>query len=324
LHVHLEGSLAPPTLLALATKHRLDGMPTSPDALADWYAFRDFPHFIEIFGEAVRALRDEEDFALLALETGRTLAAQNVRYAEISFTPYLHLARGVPADVIFTGIERGRLQAERDHAILIRWIADFPGHHGVPAAEITLDAVERAEVDSVIAFNVGGIEVERNQFRGVFARARAAGLRSVPHAGETGGPDAVWSAIRSLRADRIGHGIGAMADPELVTYLRDTQLPLDVCVTSNLRTRVVATLQEHPLPRMMEAGLLVTLNSDDPPMFGTDLLAEYRAAHRLGLDADGLAQLARNSINASFLNTASKAAVVTEIDQTLRTWKANR
>ncbi len=317
LHVHLEGSLQPATLLELAEKHRIEGLPASLEAVEGWYAFRDFPHFIKVYEQAVRALRDEEDFALLAERTASNLAAQNVRYAEVIVSLQSHLLRGIPAHVVFAGIEQGRRRAEREHGIRLRWIPDFAGHLGADGGETTLDAVLEAGPASVIGFGVGAIEVERDQFRDVFDRARAAGLRSLPHAGETEGPERVWSAIRVLRAERIGHGIGGMTDPRLVEYLRDGQLPVDVSPTSNLRTRVVPTLAEHPLPRMIDAGLLVTLNSDDPPMFGTDLLREYHVAHEMGLGPRDLAALARNGVTASFLEPPTRTALTDEIDTVL-------
>ncbi|AOS63209.1 adenosine deaminase [Actinoalloteichus hymeniacidonis] len=324
LHVHLEGSLAPATLLKLARKHDLSSVPSTLDELRQWYAFRDFPHFIDVYLASLQALRDEEDFALLALETARNLARQNVRYAEVHISLLNHLEREVPAEVVFAGVEAGRRQAEEEHGIILRWIPDFPGHYGPDAGEQTLKEVIAVGPDSVIGFGVGGIEVERDQFTEVFAKARAAGLRSLPHAGETHGPDRVWSAIRALHAERIGHGIGSMQDPELVAYLRDTQLPVDVSPTSNVATRMVDTAVEHPLPRMLAEGLLVTLNSDDPPMFGTDLTNEYRTAHQMGMTPDQLATLARNGVTASFLDDTRKTALHTEIDEVLRRWQADQ
>jgi aminodeoxyfutalosine deaminase len=321
LHVHLEGSMPPELLLRLGHKHGLDQLPQSLQAVADWYEFRDFQHFIDVYVQAINTLRDEEDFALLVTETAAKLAAQNVRYAEVIFTPTIHTGRGIPAEVVFDGIEHGRKEAERDHGIVLRWLPDFPGHYGLADGERALDLIAAADLESIIGFNVGGIEVDRDQFGPLFRRAKSTGLHSVPHAGETEGPEQVWSAIRSLGAERIGHGIGAMTDPELVAYLRDRQLPIDVCPTSNLRTRIVGRLAEHPLPHMLDAGLLVTLNSDDPPMFGTDLIGEYRAAHTLGLDADVLTQLARNGVQAAFLDDPAKAKLTAEIDSVHAAWQ---
>lgn len=317
LHVHLEGSMQPETLLELARRHRVEGIPSTLPGIRSWYAFRDFAHFIEVYLASVQVLREEPDFALLTADVARRLAAQNVRYAEVHVSLYGHLMRGVPAHVVWAGLEHGRRAAERDHGIRLRWIPDFPGDYGMDAAEQTLGSVLAERPDSVLGFGVGGMEVDLTPFADVFARAVADGLHSLPHAGESTVPDQVWSAIRALRAERIGHGIRSVGDPRLVAHLRETRLPVDVSVTSNLRTRSVARLAEHPLPRMLEAGLLITLNSDDPPMFGTDLLNEYRMAHRLGLDLGGLAQLARNGVTASFLVAADKNEITAEIDAVL-------
>lgn len=315
LHVHLEGSMQPHLLLELAAKHGATGLPSTLEAVREWYEFRDFDHFITIYEAAVQILRDEDDFAVLVEQTAATLAAQNVRYAEVIVSPHVHIARGVAAEAVFGGIERGRLAARSAHGIDLRWVADFAGHRGVSSGEATLDAVLAADLDSVIGFNVGGLEVDRDPFADVFTRAREAGLHSIPHAGEVGGADRMWSAIHRLGAERIGHGIACLDDPDLVDHLATTQLPLDVCPTSNLRTRAVASLAEHPLPRMLEAGLMVTLNSDDPPMFDTDLTNEYRAAHRMGLTPATLAELARNGVRASFAPQPTKVAILDEIDQ---------
>ncbi|GAB3206502.1 adenosine deaminase [Marinactinospora thermotolerans] len=314
LHVHLEGSMQPATLLELARKHGVDDLPDTIEAIADYYEFRDFPHFIDVYINSVRTLRDESDFALLTRDVARRLAAQNVRYAEVHLSLYNHLLRGVPAQVVFAGVEHGRIEAEREHGIRLRWIPDFPGDYGVEAGERTLEAVLAHGPASVVGLGIGGIEVDRDPFADVYARARANGLHSLPHAGENGGPGRVWSAIRVLGAERIGHGIDSMKDPELVAYLRETQLPLDVSPTSNLRTRAVEAIGDHPLPRMVEEGLMVTLNSDDPPMFGTDLTNEYRTAYRIGLGLDDLAGLARNGVTASFLDDAAKRELTAEID----------
>jgi len=253
-------------------------------------------------------LVDAEDFALLAEDVIGTLAAQNVRYAELSLSLSDHLVRGIAPQVVFEGIEAGRARVP---GVEVRWIPDFAGDRGAELGERTLDAVLEHGPSSVVGFGVGGIEVDREPFAAVFGRARAAGLHSVPHAGENQGPERVWSAIRALGAERIGHGIDSLRDPALVGYLRDHRLPIDVSPTSNVRTRAVAGLAEHPLPAMLDAGLLVTLNSDDPTMFGTTLTDEYRAAAQLGVD---VVTLARNGFEASFAPQELTRAAVAEID----------
>lgn len=314
LHVHLEGSMQPSLLLELAEKHGVAGIPQTLAGVREWYEFRDFDHFIEVYQAAVHTLQEEDDFTRLVDQTAGTLAGQNVRYAEVIFTPHVHIVRGVDADEMFAGLERGQVRAREQHGLEIKWIPDFAGHYGVESGEITLDAIIHAGLDSIVGFNVGGLEVERDQFADVFRRARSVGLHSVPHAGEAGGPDRVWSAIRALGAERIGHGIQCMRDEALVDYLANEGIPLDVCPTSNVRTRIVSSLTDHPLPRMIERGLTVTLNTDDPPMFETDLNAEYMAALGMGLDFDTVVDLARNGVHASFAEDSQKVRILSEID----------
>lgn len=319
LHVHLEGSMPPETFFELATAHGLTDVPTSLEALRDWYAFTDFPHFADVYLASVRTLRTEDDFALLASVVAGNLARHNVRYAEVHVSLYAHLVRGVPAATVFAGIERARLEAERDHGIQLRWIPDFPADFGVEAAEHTIAATLEHGPPSVVGFGVGGVETPLEQYTHVFGRARAAGLASLPHAGEQGGAARVHEALDSLRAERIGHGIDALKDPDLVARLVDEQVPVDVSPTSNVCTRAVDRIEEHPLPSMLEADLLVTLNTDDPPMFGTDLTREYRTAHHtLGLDAAALVRLAANGVHASYLGAARRRALLREIDDVAR------
>lgn len=313
LHVHLEGSMPAETLFELAKRHRVKGLPATLEGLREWYAFTDFSHFVEVYLASVRTLREEADFALLTSVVARRLAAQNVRYAEVHVSLYTHLMRGVPAKVVFDGIERARVDAEREHGIQLRWIPDFPADFGVDAAEDTVNAVLRDGPPSVVGFGVGGVESPLEPYAEVFGRARAAGLAALPHAGEHGGPERVREALDALGAERIGHGIDAMKDPGLVARLVDEQVPVDVSPTSNLRTRAVAMIEDHPLASMLDAGLLVTLNSDDPTMFGSDLSGEYEIAHDL-LGARGLVRLARNGVDASYLGAARRRALSAEID----------
>jgi len=319
LHVHLEGSMLPGTVLALARRHQVEDIPTSEEALRAWYAFKDFNHFLRVYRTAVRVLRDEDDFALLARETALGLAAQNVRYAEIYFTPYIHAMRGVPIEDVFAGINRGRAEARAATGIEIRWMTDIPG--GLPdvdiqqVADLTLEYTLAHGGDSVVGLGVGGAEagVPRPQFAKVFAAARAAGLRSIPHAGETTGARTIWDSVEHLGADRIGHGIRSLEDPVLIARLRADGIPLDVSPTSNLCTGVVADYPSHPLPQLIAEGLSVTLNSDDPPMFGTTLRDEYLHALRdLGLSRAAVAGLAAAGVRHSFLDQDRKDALIAE------------
>ncbi|WP_432905757.1 adenosine deaminase [Micromonospora matsumotoense] len=318
LHVHHVGSASPRIVAELAARHEgRSPVPADPEALTDYFAFRDFAHFIEVYLSVVDLIRDPEDVWLLTHEVARELARQQVRYAELTVTPYSHVRRGIPAPAFCEAIEDARRRAEADFGIALRWCFDIPGEAGLPAAEETLRISLEERPDGLVSFGLGGPEigVPRPQFKPYFDRARAAGLRSVPHAGETTGPQTVWDALRELGAERIGHGISAATDPELLRHLAERRIPLEVCPTSNVRTRAVARIEEHPLRQLVDAGVRVTINSDDPPMFGTTLNDEYAVAARL-LDAgpEGLAALAREAVSASFLDPAGQARITAEID----------
>lgn len=318
LHVHHVGSASPRIVAELAARHEgRTPVPADPDALAGYFEFRDFAHFVEVYLSVVDLIRDPEDVWLLTHEVARELARQQVRYAELTITPYSHVRRGIPAPAFCEAIEDARKRAAADFGLDLRWCFDIPGEAGLPAAEETLRIALDERPDGLISFGLGGPEigVPRPQFRPYFDQARAAGLRSVPHAGETTGPQTIWDALHELGAERIGHGISAAQDPELLTYLAERQIGMEICPTSNVRTRAVANLDEHPLPRLVEAGLLVTINSDDPPMFGTTLNHEYAVAARLlGAGPGELAALARNAVTASFLDPAGKQRIIEEID----------
>ncbi|MGK5522507.1 adenosine deaminase [Micromonospora sp. URMC 107] len=318
LHVHHVGSASPRIVAELAARHEgRSPVPADPAALADYFAFRDFAHFIEVYLSVVDLIRDPDDVWLLTHEVARELARQQVRYAELTVTPYSHVHRGIPAPAFCEAIEDARKRAESDFGIELRWCFDIPGEAGLAAAEETLRIALEQRPDGLISFGLGGPEigVPRPQFKPYFDRARAAGLRSVPHAGETTGPETVWDALRDLGAERIGHGISAARDPELLAHLAEHRVGMEVCPTSNVRTRAVASIEEHPLRQLVDAGLLVTINSDDPPMFGTTLNDEYAVAARL-LDAgpERLAALARDAVTASFLEPADKQRITAEID----------
>jgi aminodeoxyfutalosine deaminase len=318
LHVHHVGSASPRIVAELAARHEGNSpVPADPAALADYFAFRDFAHFIEVYLSVVDLVRDDEDVRTLTFEVARELARQQVRYAELTVTPYSSVKRGIPAPAFCAAIEDARRAAAAEFGIELRWCFDIPGEAGLPAAEETLRIALEERVDGLISFGLGGPEigVPRPQFKPYFDKARAAGLHSVPHAGETTGPKTIWDAVRELGAERIGHGISAARDPELMAYLAGHGIALEVCPTSNLRTRAVATLDEHPLATLKAAGVPLSIASDDPPMFGTSLEEEYLVAARLlGLDAGGVAELARDAVRQSFRSAPGKTALLAEID----------
>ena len=318
LHVHLVGSAPVETVLELARRHPDRGVPRSAEELRRFYEFRDFPHFIEVYKAVSGLIREPEDIADLVRGVARGLAAQRVRYVEMQFGPAAFRRIGMPDAVITEALDVGTRDALAEHGLRIGYILEFPGQTAGEDAVPTLTHALEHPPEALTGFGIGGIEAGRAPYRDVirdvFAAAAAAGLHCVPHAGETTGAETVWEAIDFLHAERIGHGIRSMDDPRLVAYLAERQLPVDVSPTSNVRTRCVPSLAAHPLPSMLDAGLFVTLNSDDPPMFGTTLSNEYLVAGReLGLSAAGLAGLAANGVRASFLDDASKESLLGEI-----------
>lgn len=318
LHVHHIGAASPATVARLAARHAgTTTVPADVEQLAAYFTFRDFAHFIEVYLSVVDLVRDPEDVVTLTYDIASDLAAQQVRYAELTLTPYSSIVRGMAAEAYCEAVEEARQRAARDHGIELRWCFDIPGEAGVPSADVTLDVALRLRPDGLVSFGLGGPEigVARAQFADHFAKARAAGLHSVPHAGESTGPQTVWDALEHLGAERIGHGIASAQDERLMEHLRDNDIPLEVCPTSNVRTRSVPSLEQHPLPTLVGAGVPVVINSDDPPMFSTTLTNEYVvAAGLLGLDTAGVAELARQGVRYSFLDDAGKSRLLAEID----------
>ncbi|HYG95362.1 MAG TPA: adenosine deaminase [Nocardioides sp.] len=322
LHVHHVGSASPRIVSELAERHP-GKVPSDLDELRRFFEFSDFAHFIQVYLAVVSLVRTPDDIRYLTYEVGRELAeAQSVRYAELTCTPYTSVVAhsghpGMPIEAYTEAIEDARVAVERDFGLVLRWIYDIPGEAGVPSADATLSYALDHGPDGLVGFGLGGPEVgvPRPQFQPHFDAARAAGLRSVPHAGETTGPETVWSAVRDLGAERIGHGTSSAEDPTLLAHLAAEGIALEVCPSSNVATRAVARLEEHPLPRFVEAGVTVTINSDDPPMFGTTLNREYSiAADLLDLDERGLAELARTAVRVSFAPDEVKTRVLGEID----------
>jgi adenosine deaminase len=318
LHVHLEGAIQPDTLLLLARRNGVALPADSPEGLRQWYTFTGFPHFVEIYIAISSCICTPDDIELVARDFLRRQAAQNIRHSEVTYTPYTHysLNRKIPFADQIAALNRARLWAEVELGVCVGWVLDIsrnvkPVEHGLTVAEWAIESMDRG----VVALGLGGPEVGNPPELHVeaFARARAAGLASVPHAGETVGPESIWGALDALDAQRIGHGVRCLEDPELVTVLRERQMPLEVCPTSNVCLGGCPSFAAHPLPRLLEAGLYVTLNSDDPPMFNTSLTEEYqKAAHTFGLDAAAIEQLILNAVHASLLPEADRNRMAQE------------
>ena len=299
LHLHLEGAVEPETL------HELD--PATPlEELRALYDYADFDGFLKAFGAVGKRLRTPEDYALVTRRLLARLESQNVRYAEIILAAGVVLWKGREFGPIFDAVR----QAAAGARVEVRWILDAVRQFGAgQAMQVAELAAERAGC-GVVAFGIGGSE-ERGPaewFSEVFAFAGRAGLRLTAHAGESVGPESVWAALR-LGAERISHGIAAAQDPALMRHLRENNIPLEICITSNLVTGVVRSLEDHPIRRLYDAGVPITLNTDDPAMFGCTLLGEYQlAARQFGFSEAELRHIAENGFRYAFARKSQNTA----------------
>jgi len=303
LHLHLVGSAAPHTVAELAARHPAAGVPADVREVERLYVFRDFAHFLDVYTTVSALVRSAQDVQALVVGLGADLTAQGVVYAEVTVTPVTHMSAGIAVDELAQALTVGAAQVRRDTGVEIAWVYDISGGDGPAGAHATLDAALHHPPVGLVGFGLGGPEtgVRRSDYRDVFAAARAAGLHSVPHAGETVGPAEVWAAVTDLGAERIGHGIAAAHDPALLEHLRERRIALEICPSSNVATGAVRVLAEHPLPLLLEHGVPVVLGSDDPPMFGTSLLREYQLARDvLGLTRSQLLAIVAAGIDASF------------------------
>jgi adenosine deaminase/aminodeoxyfutalosine deaminase len=320
LHLHLEGTITAATLKDLSARH--DARPMTLREAKAYYRFDDFTGFIEAFKAVTRRLIDAEDYELAAWRMMERLTAQGIVHAEVYISVgVIYMWRNFDPrafEPIFAGLERARERAARELGLSVYWIFDAVRHFTVEEAErVFRKAAEmRAHYPSIIGIGLGGDERQTGSepFRALFADAREAGLRLTNHAGETTGPEAIREAL-SIGSERIGHALSAIQDATLVQELKVRSTPLELNPTSNVRTGVCASFAEHPLRHYFDAGLLVTINSDDPAFFGSDLANEYLLAHKeQGFNRDELRQLASNSIRASFLPELEKSAWLSRID----------
>jgi aminodeoxyfutalosine deaminase len=283
LHVHLEGTLRPATLLEIARRNGHALPADTAEGLAELYRFRDFTHFLEVFQLTSAALATYDDFRRVVLDYAAEAASHGAVYLEAIFVPGLW--RGLDQDEVFGGYCDGAQEACETHGVEVRLTPDIPGVYSPDEAELVAKTAVRYRERGIVGLGVGTLDLHPAEpFARAFALVRDGGLGSVPHAGEIAGPDAVRAALDVLRADRVRHGIRAEEDPGLVRELAARGTVLDVCPISNLRTGVVRSLAEHPLPRLASAGVRCSISTDDPAMFDTDLTREYDAAASLGLD----------------------------------------
>ncbi len=306
LHVHLEGAIPLPALWELVCKYGGDPSAPNPEALRQRFVFRNFPHFIETWVWKNGFLREYEDFTFIAEAAARHLAAQNIRYAEVFYSPPDFARRGLTPQRLTEAIRAG---LRRVPEIEIWLIADVVRDFGPERALRTLAEVAEALDQGVIGIGLGGSEQSHppEPFWEVFARARTLGLHTTAHAGEAAGAESVRGALESLKVERLGHAVAAEEDTILLEQLAEWQIPLELCPISNLRTGVVAAIEDHPVRRYFERGLLVTVNTDDPLMFGNSLADEYRLlAERFGFSPDEIREVILNAIRASWMTEEKK------------------
>jgi aminodeoxyfutalosine deaminase len=312
LHVHLFGAIPVPVLLELAASHGVELPASTPEGLREWLRYRDFDHFMQ----AMRALRPcvktFDDLELITYEFGRDLARQQVRYAEVMVTPMGLEVRGLTYPGFLEAMNRGRARALADFGLEMRWIFDL--NRSLPEerdrrywADYTTEVAIASRDAGVVGFGVANAEAgyPPELFAPWFDRALGAGLHSVPHAGEHAGPESVWGAVSALGAERIAHGVRAIEDPALVEHLAEHRIVLDVCPTSNVCLGVCRSLADHPLRRLHESGVPLTVNSDDPTMFGTTLNDEVRLlGSELGLDRAAVEEIVGSAFRHAFAPAA--------------------
>lgn len=317
LHLHLEGAIEPETVLELAHNH---GQQIDPEELRKLFHYTDFTGFLMCFRGITQHLQTPEDYELITYRLMERLRKDNVLHAEVYVSVGVILLWGRNWEDIFEGLERGRQRGERDFGVSLYWIADAVRHFGAESCQAVVDRAARLVDRNVIGFGIGGDERRAGPelFRDVYASAARHGLRLTCHAGETVGPESVWGAVRELKAERIGHGLTSHQDAELMKHLRDEQIPVEVSVTSNVRTGCCESFERHPIRQFFDEQLLVTLNTDDPALFATTLGREYQVAQdRYAFTNDELKQLAMNSFRASFLPEEKKGEMLKAFEQSV-------
>jgi len=305
LHLHLEGSIEPATLLELRTAH---GRASTLPEVESLYQYKDFTGFLAAFKNITEDLQNPIDYELITYRLMEKLKAENVLHAEVYVSVGVNLWRKQNFDAIFEGLEQGRKRGQHDFGISLLWIFDAVRQFGAEKAHKVAELAVRYRDRNVVGFGIGGDELQASpeMFRGIYSYCADHNLRLTAHAGENAPPGSIWGAL-NLRAERIGHGLTAYQDPELVEELSQRQIPIEICMTSNLRTGCCKTIAEHPVRNYFDEGLMVTLNTDDPAIFGTTLSREYQLAQdAFGFTDEHLRELARNSFEASFLPAEKK------------------
>jgi adenosine deaminase len=317
LHLHIEGTLEPEFAFRLAARNRITLPYRDVEELSAKYDFQDLQSFLDLYYATMDVLRTEQDFTDLADAYLARARQQGVRHAEIFFDPQAHTSRGVPFDTVIKGLQVALADSQERHGVSTRLILCFLRDHSPESAmEILEQALAYRDLITGVGLDSAEVGYPPSLFRDVFARARDEGLHCVAHAGEEGPPEYIWEALDLLGVERVDHGVRCLEDSALVERLRSERIPLTVCPLSNVRLRVVPALAQHPLPAMLDAGLLVTINSDDPAYFGGYVEDNFEAVRKeCGLTQDALRSLAAHSIKASYLDETQREALLGEIDE---------
>jgi adenosine deaminase/aminodeoxyfutalosine deaminase len=318
LHLHLEGTIQSATLLELSRRH--DAEPLTSEAAKRLYIYENFSGFMDSFKAVSARLKGPADYELITYDMIRELAAQGVVHAEVYISfGIIYYWKNAEVEPYVEAIERGRVRGEKDFGTTIYWLIDAVRHFGADeATKVFRKAAElRKLYPSIVGIGIGGDEARGGAelFRESYAEAKATGLRLTAHAGETLGPESIWAAI-NIGAERVGHALSAQDDTELLDVLAEKQIPLELNVTSNIRTGCCKDLDKHPVRKYFESGLMVTINSDDPPMFGSNLLEEYvLVQERFEFSLEQMRELAANSVEASFLPPERKLDLLRRVEQ---------
>ena len=308
-HVHIVGSTRPETLLWLVDEGGLDKPFKTSTDVQNFFRYISFRHFIKVYSTVVDCITDENQFERITYEMLESDARCNVQYVEASFSALDHVVRGLDYGKMLNAINKGINRARMDFGIECNVRVDLVRNYGPEKGMKVLDWIE-SKSDNIISIDLGGSE-ERfpaKPYKSVYKRARKMGLHLVAHAGEAAGPDSIWQAVTELEVERIGHAVTAVHEPELMEHLKKRNIAIEACPTSNVRTQVVNTIKNHPIGIFHDLGLTVTLNTDDPSMFGTDMDNEYLQLHRqLGFSLHELFNLSLNAVNSSFLSEESKS-----------------
>ncbi len=312
LHLHLEGSIQPATVCALTARH---GVNITEEEVRRRYAYRDFPEFIEAFKWVTTLLRNPEDYALIVRDLAEHLLTQHVVYTEVTLSIGVMLLRKQRPEANFEALLRATEPFE-SRGLQFRWVFDAARQFGVDAAMEVVESAKRCNSKAIVAFGIGGDElsIPTKEFRPIYDRAGQIGLHKLTHAGEVGGPEKIREAIELLGAERIGHGIAAINDPELMDLLADRRIPLEICPGSNMKTAALArqlrredvSIKDHPLPKLLRHGIPIVLSTDDPAMFHTTLEEEYANAARMGLQEHELVRIVEMGFEHSFLPAAER------------------